>query len=358
MTRQKSGFTIIETTLVIAIATLFFMSVVVGIGSRIATGRYEAASTELTDYLRNTFLETLNVENSRSGVEGARKYCTIYSAVKEDSGSPKYTVVGSDDNEELDLRNSPASAVSPGRTDCAIYGKVIFFAKDGKLHVFDLVGNVVTAAKDGKGIYIGGIQDKPILEQLKDVRADYLAFTPENTSDTNLSSISEYCNVAPAAGYTTYEPSWGALFKTANFGSAGGREKDSDFIGMVIITRAPASGDVSTFFYEVPDGESLSWDFDNLLSSPASSCGPISEDEYEKAKIETYYSPTALIEDYQAKQEETVEDKRDQYSGFCVGSDDFYVAISRNRKFIEITPGGQNASAIKLDESGENPCRK
>ncbi|MBR3177474.1 prepilin-type N-terminal cleavage/methylation domain-containing protein, partial [Candidatus Saccharibacteria bacterium] len=52
---MKKGFTLLEVVLVVAISTLLFMSVTIGIGSRISSGRYETASTEIVDYLRDVY---------------------------------------------------------------------------------------------------------------------------------------------------------------------------------------------------------------------------------------------------------------------------------------------------------------
>lgn len=386
MKDTKAGFTLLEVILVVAISTLLFMSVVIGIGSRIATGRYETASTEITDYLRDVYTIALNTENNREGIEGAREYCTLYSATKINGKTGNKLFVNSDLNSD----NPPAikaTDVEPGRTNCAIYGKALYFgAKDGEVHVFDVVGDAIsnTLKKDSSGNIIEengeGVTDlkemenMSVLKQLEYVRADIFAAIPEVNNSQELSILTSLnnCRISPAASQTTYRPNWGALFKTANFGGDTSRNANNDFVGMVMIVRAPATGNVSTFFYERPERDNDQWDgflavarrsdvwlniFDDDNQNSIG-CGPYSENESDYKDFVEKYSPVQLMQQ-QKNREDNDPGSVPKNEGFCIGSDDFYVAISGLKKFVEFIPGGQNASAIKLNESTskeENPC--
>lgn len=362
---MKKGFTLLEVVLVVAISTLLFMSVTIGIGSRISSGRYETASTEITDYLRDVYTVALNTENSREGLEGARKYCTLYSATNTSEEATVSNAIPLYTNEKK--ANGTDTKIDtqdlyPGRTNCAIYGKAMYFgAKDGKVHVFDVVGNAVNNYKktdvNGKETtMLKGLEEKTVLEQLKDVRADIFAALPENIKAANLENdLSNYCRPSFAGKESTYEPNWGALFETANFGGSTSRDSGGNFIGMVMIVRAPASGNVSTFFYEQPSNGG-GWEFlddPDSLYSDGDSCGDYNKESSAYKDIVDKYSPVQLMNaqnDGGTSPENT---------GFCIGSDDFYVAISGRKKYVEFIPGGQNASAVKLVESNdkeENPC--
>ncbi len=380
MEKAKSGFTLLEVVLVVAISTLLFMSVVIGIGSRIATGRYETASTEIADYLRDVYTVALNTENAREGIEGAREYCTIYGATNlSETATPK-TGKQLFTNNTVNSSNVTAEDVEPGRTNCAIYGKALYFgAKDGKVHVFDVVGDVVTndlkkMIVDGKEVEtteLKQIESKPdILDQLEYVRADIFAAIPDTSNGSNLSNIfGNSCKISPAGAHTVYEPNWGALFKTANFDEnmSGNFSRDNgdDFVGMVMIVRAPASGNVHTFFYEYPGRNNNAdiWQFIDYFDSPNNmyghTCGTINKGPGEYEDFVDKYSPVQLIK----RQNEDADNNvypAPEYTGFCIGSDDFYVSISNLKKYVEFIPGGQNASAVKLNEStdkeGGNPC--
>ena len=368
MKKSRSGFTILETVLVLAISTLLFMSVTIGIGRRIATGRYETASNEVADYFRDIYSATLNTENARLEDENARDYCTLASATIA-SGSvstDKQNDFFVESGQSISTLSSDPTSGYPGRSNCAIYGKILFFgAKNddaiNKVYSFDVVGEVVSAKKDNitNRSQLDELQDKPVLDILKEVRADYLASVPQN-----LTSGSGNCYVSPAGSYAAYESDWGTQFTTANFGEGTGRDKGDPFVGMVMIVRSPATGDVSTFFYEgdvfYETNDSIGGlNLDNLISSESDpelalgGCGGI----LSSSSIASY-SLARQIDKFPETPETTYDDGTEKYNGFCIDSDDFYVSISGVKKFVEFLPNGQNASAIKLDESESNPCRR
>ena len=360
MKNVKSGFTLLEVVLVIAIATLLFMSVVMGIGGRIATGRYETAANEIVDYFRDVYTATLNTENARTGTEGQRYYCTLYSATTYPepnyyaSPGDRLLFLSNDKRFTNDRESTSEQDTYPGRTDCAIYGKAIYFNGGKTAHVFDVVGNVVTNVKKKENDYVTDLkrlENATVLEQLEYARADIFAAIPYPVGSST-------CNLSAAGDHTVYEPNWGALFKSAN-------DKGSDFNGMVMVVRSPLSGNVSTFFYE-HKGSSDDWDFFNKLNNEPISCGPyITSADSTSAvpEVEKKFSPVQLLLKQEEQEEEAPDDKPEN-TGFCIGSDDFYVALTGAKKYVEFIPGGQNASAVKLnetdikdkDEKGYNPC--
>ena len=367
MKNVKSGFTLLEVILVIAIATLLFMSVVMGIGGRIATGRYETAANEIVDYFRDVYTATLNTENARAETEGKRDYCTLYSATKytpvdqltsEASQSERLLALSNgkafvNGKDDLDAKEN----YEPGRTDCAIYGKAMYFGDGNTVHIFDVVGNVITNVKekDNDNNYISDLkrlENVDILEQLEYARADIFAAMPEDPELDNST-----CKLSAAGGHTVYEPNWGTLFKTANF------EKGDDFVGMVMVVRSPVSGNVQTFFYEKKDPNNFNnisdWEFLENLEQGVD-CGPYNADNFPNAEKS---SPVQLLLE-QEKNKDDNPSEVPENNGFCIGSDDFYVALTGAKKYVEFIPGGQNASAVKLNESDVkekdderyNPC--
>lgn len=359
MRKVRDGFTILEIILVLAISTLLFMSISIGLGQRISTSRYETAVNEAAEYFRGVYSAVLNTENTRFGTEGIRNYCTLASAAfstrNEDFfATPNTTLSNIADNRE---------AGAPGRSDCAIYGKLLLFGAEdntssdntaGRVFVFDVVGEVISPKKDADGTsQLDKMQDYTTIEALSALHADYLAAVPENPD-----SASPTCYVAPAGSYTTYQPSWGTKFTTADYGDTSSSTKDTPFVGMVMIVRSPITGNVSTFFaeqdsvfYKTATGGS-SYTLNDLVSQNMSiSCSGL-----EKTSIE----PFSLSSFMSAFSEEQ------RVDGFCMSSDDFYVAVSNRRKFIRFIPNGQNASAVKLIESDVvddtqedyNPCAR
>ncbi|MBQ3441192.1 hypothetical protein IJG27_02675 [Candidatus Saccharibacteria bacterium] len=355
MKKQRSGFTLLETALVVAIATLLFMAIVVGFGSRIATGRYDTAATEIVDYLRDVYTEALNTENYREGIEGAREYCTLSSAFYtpgEDASSLEKLFINESGQSYIDTFENNKTAFYPGRTNCAIYGKIAFFGVKGdsepRIHVFDIVGNVVTGARQIKQGQPDATTDleilqnqeetysgKKILDELEYVHADFRAAIPDDPQDN------ADCRVSPAAGYTTYNFDWNTFPSSAN-------HDGKNFVGFAMIVRSPLSGNVSTLFYESPS-DTL-WDF-GLGDGPIS-CSTISS---ANASLVKNVSPVEILKN----NEEDSYELEDEHTGFCLNSSDFYTSLVSRRKYIEFIGGGQNATAIKLEESDKkesNPC--
>lgn len=65
MARYNSGFTIIETTLVLAITGLIIAVILTGIGNSLRHQRYTDAINQATDFFRGQFTGTANVVNER-----------------------------------------------------------------------------------------------------------------------------------------------------------------------------------------------------------------------------------------------------------------------------------------------------
>lgn len=70
MKRRESGFTIIETSLVLAITGLIVTLVLVGIGNSLNQQRYTDAVNQTLDFFRGQYAQTINVQNDRSSQEG------------------------------------------------------------------------------------------------------------------------------------------------------------------------------------------------------------------------------------------------------------------------------------------------
>ncbi|MEO8691524.1 MAG: hypothetical protein ABI397_01945 [Candidatus Saccharimonas sp.] len=65
MRRLWSGFTIIETTLVVAITALVAISILVGIGTSLRNQQYIDATNQTVDYFQGIYAHTMSVSNER-----------------------------------------------------------------------------------------------------------------------------------------------------------------------------------------------------------------------------------------------------------------------------------------------------
>lgn len=117
---SKSGFTIIEVILFLAITGLIMSVMLVGIANGINQERYRDASTSLLGYLQGQYSSTINVSNTREK-------------------SQPCTGVGVDDGR--------------GTSDCFIVGRVLTSSSDGKsIESKQVYATVAIAASDIAGL--------------------------------------------------------------------------------------------------------------------------------------------------------------------------------------------------------------
>ena len=134
----KSGFTIIEVTLVLAITGMLFVGIIAGSGLNIARQRYNDSVQNFAEFLRTVYSEVSYVQNPRDDIVNPNGYyCSA--GHKLISGDPT-----------KDTEEKKPSAI--GRTECAIYGKLIVLGKQlegdkggqagNVVHTFDIIGQV------------------------------------------------------------------------------------------------------------------------------------------------------------------------------------------------------------------------
>ena len=138
--RFKRGFTIIEVTLVLAITGMLFVGIIAGSGLNITRQRYNDAVQNFAEFLRTVYSEVSYVQNPREGAMS--------------SSSPEYYCSVGDKiiSSAAHQQNTTNKTSHPGRTECAIYGKLVVFGKQMEgnkggyqgnvVHVFDIVGRV------------------------------------------------------------------------------------------------------------------------------------------------------------------------------------------------------------------------
>lgn len=308
---RARGFTIMEVSLFLALSALLLMGVMFGITRSISHHRFNDTVNDLNEVLRRSYSEVINVQNSRKGQVEKKEFCSIASIGLSHSleSSFKKTYLSSSDDQ-------------PGRSDCAIYGKLIVFganldAKDNTSRIFtyDVIGDIFTDKLINKKYLSSGDKDKDItddaLTALKLVKSDFVSV--ENNDN--------FCGINPAGGSSSYDPQWGANIETST--------KGQGLKAMILIVRSPLSGTVQTYTYEniVPIPE-------NLVGAPSfdAKCSP---------------SKIAGFVHYRNK---FLNPKLSSFSNskditLCVGSDDL---IANRRRAIRIKAGGHNASAIEL----------
>lgn len=179
----RSGFTIIETMLFLAITGLLVVAVLVGTGATINRQRYRDSITSLQSIIQQQYSEVSSVNNDRDN----SWVC--------DSTSGAVAKLGS------------GSSVSRGQSGCVVLGKLISSSDDGtSLIISDIIGS----------------------EVLNSTQAE-----------TDVEALAQYkMHVSPVAE-ETYEIEWGSSL--AKPGS------DQNAVFSVLILQSPLSGVVRTF---------------------------------------------------------------------------------------------------------------
>ena len=331
--RYRSGFTVIEVILVLAISTALAMAILSTITGNIHRQRFLDSYTDLANYLRSAYSSTVNVQNPRLFTEESGFSCTINSIW--------------DENGRLSTNTDTDNY--PGRSRCAIYGKLITFGENDpitgtpttKVHMYDIIGRVYTGQMN-----IENSTGDNAINSLKAVAANVVT----------LRSAPNSCRVHFAGQESSYTPQWQARIEQAS---------DQQLLrGAIMIVRSPVSGTVHTYTYDQPG---QTFDVAQLIetlnhNAPAQSC--------ETASLEQYrpYANNALlygalgevssglsILQYELKNSK-MQNKQD--FTLCVSSDDIPLAPKRRRP-IRIKADGNNSSAVQLVDidSHDNPCQ-
>ena len=107
-TLLKSGFTIVEVLIVLAIASLLLMMTLPKRIASIHQQRYDDSVTDYANFLKNIYNEVINFENGRN----------YTSSICSSSGT-----------------------VAIGKSECAFYGKLIYFDGTETVRVYDVMGS-------------------------------------------------------------------------------------------------------------------------------------------------------------------------------------------------------------------------
>lgn len=111
--KRRSGFTIIEVTLFLAISAFLIIGLIVGTGATVSRQRYNDSVQDFAEFLRRQYSEVINVENGRTDKELCKNENT------GEFSDPDYH----------------------GRTGCLVYGRLLIFGRDpGKVEYYTVVG--------------------------------------------------------------------------------------------------------------------------------------------------------------------------------------------------------------------------
>ena len=276
---KHKGFTLIEIALFLAITGVLFMGIIAGTGNSLYEQRFNDSVQSFAELLRSVYSQVSNPQS-----------------------------------------------VGDGRSDTAIYGKLISFGQkvglmgedldssEQVIFIYDVVGKVNTAGEGGTG----SVTDA--LEQL----------------NANVAVVKERSNgvitkMEPAGEVESYMPRWGAAIeKTEIITSEPDRQMDL-FTGSILVVRHPRSGTIHTLYSERVINVN-----ENLATGL--------QDNYKKARDMLI----SVLDTFET-----------QELDFCVDPNGTEVVSNNNRRDIRLVNDARNASGVEIIDldSNENRCR-
>ena len=320
---RRRGFTIIEVTLVLAISTALAMAILSTITTNIHRRRYVDAYTDLANYLRSAYSATINVQNTRLGTEDSGFTCTINSLW--------------DENGQLTTNTDTDNY--PGRSRCAIYGKLITFgekdaetgAANTKVHMYDIIGRVYTGQMN-----VENSAGDNALNSLKAVSANVVTLRSSNNT----------CSVNFAGQADSYTPQWQTTIERPN--------DHQLFRGAIMIARSPLSGTVHTYFYNQGDQTFDVQQFIKQMNQNTinQACDFAKLEQYRPASNDALLY--GALGDFGPSRNNPLQMElrnpkmqNNQDLTFCLASEDLPLA-PKNRRPIRIHADGSNSSAVEL----------
>ena len=262
----RRGFTLVEVALFLVITAAVFVGIAIGTQSSIFQQRYNDAVQNYAEFLRTVYSQVTNVQSE-----------------------------------------------STGRSDQAIYGKLVTFNVDEDnnniIKTYNVIGRVEENDLE--------CSSDSVLQKLACVNANVIVEKDENGS-----------KVYSAAGFVdTYSPRWSSQIQTA----AGWGNNDSGsgytlFTGALLIVRSPSSGTVYTY---VTDKQI---DVDAVLQNGSSNKNPFIVSEGEGGNLLTNHSFVS------------------EEVNFCVNPNG--AERSNLRRDIRIIKGARNSSGVEIVSEG------
>ena len=336
--RVKSGYTIIEVTLFLALTVALFSPLIIGTSSNIARQRYQDSVNDVYSYLQNIYSGTENIVNSNSGNVGSRADCTIAAQL----------AAAENTNNKVDkpLANTDKGV---GRTNCAIYGHVYFFERSNDssseangigtttIKSYDVIGDVLNISKTDDNELDFNNKPLDLISALRAVHADYISC--------------ESGTVVASGQVDSHTFPWDSSLQTTGTKDAEDRTTNIEpFEGALLVVRSPLNGAISSLFI---DTSNLETDQDNIVTNEQDVLGKSCTNTatIEKASLYSYLGDSS--------------DPKFSYGNtynLCVASPDIfaYGGASSNRRNIQIKTAmpasSRDVSLLNMDD-GENQCR-
>ena len=264
----KKGFTLIEVALFLAVTGLLFIGVTVGVQNSIFQQRFNDSVQNFMEFLRGSYNNVSNVQS-----------------------------------------------LSGGRSEKAIYGKLITFGQqykqDGETEVENSRNTIFTYSIIGD---IGETSSSGVLQSLIDLNADVIYH------DSNEGKV------VPAGIVQSYTPKWSASVQFA--------DNYENFVGAILIIRNPSTGMMYTYAVE---GETI--EVNQLIHT-------INTSIYGESDYNILENSGLLNETHEPHFER-------KEVNVCINPNGDEGVLRRN---IRLASGTRNASGVELIPEDESKC--
>lgn len=314
--KQKQGFTLVETTLFIAISGFLIISVIAGTSTVVSRHRYNDSVQNFAEFMRRSYSEVSNVQNSQA-LSNLSKSCTSTSLVNSSGKIPNIN----------NLVPDPTNEQFPGRSDCAIYGKLINFYSNkdqaSKIKTYNIIGRAVNS---------GDLFDQTsTLELLSKIQADF-----STINITRADSGQFTCKYQPLGTAPEYTLEWESRLENPD---------GSPLNASVVIIRSPLSGVINTYILKQNPNDHANHhllDSEKLFNKSLNCSSDGSLTGFADAK-----SQNLFLADLFNHSDNNKPILKSSELDFCVNSND-RLGLGHSRRNIRLAKDGRNATAVDL----------
>ncbi len=216
MKKHKRGFTLVEVVLFLAVTVALFVGIASGVQGSIFQQRYNDAVQNYAEFWRSIYSQVSNVQNENTGRSDQAIYGKVVTFRRRE------TPVGS----------------TEGHNEIKVYNLI------GEVERINTRGETVVQEKHGSGV--GCSDDGTTIARLRCVNATVLT-EPEPDPTDPAKSYSR------AVGFVEdYVPRWSSEIQTTDEWVGSGPEGYRIYEGIVIVAHSPTSGNVATYVWDDP----------------------------------------------------------------------------------------------------------
>ena len=332
---SKTGFTVLESVLYLALAGAIVSGVMVAIGSTIARHRYHDAVQDFAEFLRRQYSEVVNISNSRL----SRAESTVCGLLNNTTPGGSASFNGGWWQEDF------SGGEYRGRTDCLIYGRMIVIGRSNMGGDIDPLSQVSVFTVVGRDISRDAVIPTTTTAALIQAQIAINNISVNPSPDNPAVPI---CTYAGNTYETTYTLQWQA--RTEGIGI---NAPDGDMRAVILIVRSPINGAVTTYIWQynpnIPHVDLAD------VGTPNATIGNSCQGLFDSPGNGVFISSSLDTDNNIALAANPFTTMRDLH--MCVGSDDIFRSGSRHR-MITVLANGSNSTAVRLVDvdSEENQC--